>query len=183
MTTVKTMKKVVCKTCRLFDFHFYDNDANTENTHNSDSSDDGNYSRSKLIKNKDQFTIQMFGVNEKGETFCIYVPDYEPFFYIKVNDRWNEDTMYELVKEIKKKLGKRYEDCVLYAEFVNQHKLYGFSGGKKHKFVKLTFMNMATMNKVKNMWYVYVDQDDKENNGEYRKRKDFKFKGTSLELY
>lgn len=184
MTTVKTVKKVVCKTCRLFDFHFYDDDANTENTHGSDSSDDDvNYSRSKLIKNKDQFTIQMFGVNEKGETFCIYVPDYEPFFYIKVNDRWNEDIMYELVQEIKKKLGKRFEDCVLSAEYVNQHKLYGFSGGKKHKFVKLTFMNMATMNKVKNMWYVYVDQDDKENNGEYRKRKDFKFKGTSLELY
>ena len=37
------------------------------------------------------FSIKMFGINNKGETACIYVTNYTPFFYIKVGDNWTEN--------------------------------------------------------------------------------------------
>ena len=43
------------------------------------------------IKNdkEDEFKIQMFGLNEDGETYSIIVKDFTPFFYVKVGKNWN----------------------------------------------------------------------------------------------
>ena len=183
--TSAIIKKVVRKSFRLFDFNIYDHDNSVDIESDEGScGGSGDEGRQKWVKNNDQMTIQMFGVNEKGETFCIYIPDYQPFFYIKVADNWTERQMNELLQEIRHNIDKRYKDCVLNMEFVQQHKLYGFSGGKKHKFIKITFQNVAAMNKVKNMWYFYLPEGDSAAvNGEYRKRKPYIFQKTSLELY
>ena len=34
--------------------------------------------------------IQMFGVNEKGETCSIIAEHFKPFFYVKVDDDWTQ---------------------------------------------------------------------------------------------
>ena len=46
------------------------------------------------------FTIQMYGVNEKGKTACINVTKYNPFFYIKVADDWDESTKMQFVGQL-----------------------------------------------------------------------------------
>ena len=53
-----------------------------------------------------QFIIQMFGMNEKGETASIIVKDFCPFFYVKVGNSWNQNTKSGFLKEIKDELRK-----------------------------------------------------------------------------
>jgi DNA polymerase elongation subunit (family B) len=65
---------------------------------------------------------------------------------------------------------------------VEYNKLYGFTAGKKDKFVQLTFKNTEVMNKVKNLWYTYVANKANPAQQE-RKRIRFMFQGISLELY
>ena len=64
------------KSFRLFDFQTYD-------------------------KNK-KFRIQMFGINEKGETCAIFIDDYQPFFYTKLPTNWKEHDMQEWFHSVKK---------------------------------------------------------------------------------
>jgi DNA polymerase elongation subunit (family B) len=180
--TIKKMKKnTVVKSFRLLDFHIYDERKTTEK---STSSEESKY-KSAARKDEAQFMIQMFGINEDGETCCIYVNDYQPFFFIKVGDDWTQRNVNGLLSEIKKSIGAYYESSILSAELVDKHKLYGFSGGKMHKFLKLTFKNTTSMNRVKNLWYDYNQGD-----GESRKMKKFIYPpnslgkgGISLELY
>lgn len=40
---------------------------------------------------KKEFTVQMFGINEKGKTASIFVEGYNPFFYTKVGDDWTSN--------------------------------------------------------------------------------------------
>ena len=42
--------------------------------------------KKKTVKN---FCIQMFGINEKGESCSIIVNDYKQFFYVKVSNDFN----------------------------------------------------------------------------------------------
>jgi DNA polymerase elongation subunit (family B) len=171
---IQTKKKtniVVRKSFRLFDFHIYDDLPNKEDN-DSTSSDGGGGSAAA------QFIIQMFGINETGETCCLYIEDYQPFFYIKVAKSWTEIDAHNLLLEIRKKIDKNTAKCVLSAELVEYHKLYGFTGGAKDLFVKLTFQNNNTLNRVKNLWYEYPA-----NGGGERYRKPFYFKNISLELY
>lgn len=109
----------------------------------------------KQAKDKKHFVIQMFGINERGETCCIIVRNYEPFFYVKVPETWGFEAKARFIADLKKDIGKFSEDSILVDEckLLRRKTLYGFDGGKDHKFLLLKFKNMATMNKVKNLWY------------------------------
>ena len=174
----KKPKLAIKKTFRLYDFHVLD-----DISKDGASSDSGSEDEPKQkTNNPQQFIIQMFGINEKGETCCLFVQDYCPFFYIKVGDNWTQYNMNCLLREIKEKVDKSHHESILSVELVDHYKLYGFSGGKKHKFIKITFKNTIAMNKVKNLWYNYVKCKDDETKSE-RKRVKYIFQGASLELY
>ena len=106
-------------------------------------------------ENRKEFRIQMFGINERGETCSIFVDDYNPFFYVKVSDEWTNATKTRFIREIKKKVGNYNEAGIIAekCEIVEKKKLYGFDGGKKYKFVVIVFKNTIVMNRVKNLWY------------------------------
>jgi len=151
---------------RLFDFNIFDEkrDNNDDADIGPDNDDaDGHlvsrenelYGEKKYKKDEKFTTIQMFGLNEKGETCAIFVRDYQPFFYIKVGDEWSIPQKSAFISHLKEKVGKFYQESILDVEskLIRRKKLYGFDGGKEHKFILIKFKNVATMNKVKNMWF------------------------------
>jgi DNA polymerase elongation subunit (family B) len=138
---------------RLFDFQVSDQ-VGTQSNGTSGSSGSSGGGR-KHHKDKKCFVIQMFGINERGNTCCIIVRNYEPFFYVKVPETWGFDAKARFIAELKKAVGKFSEDSILADEckLIRRKALYGFDGGKDHKFLLLKFKNMATMTRVKNLWY------------------------------
>jgi len=150
---------------RLFDFNIFDEKRDNNDDvdgeggdNNGNHDDDDNVSAAKKYKKDEKFTtIQMFGINEKGETCTIFVRDYQPFFYVKVGDEWSIPQKSAFISHLKNKVGKFYQDSILDVEskLIRRKKLYGFDGGKEHKFILIKFKNVATMNKVKNMWFKF----------------------------
>jgi DNA polymerase elongation subunit (family B) len=138
---------------RLFDFQVRD-EVTGSSSGGSGSSSSGSGGHG-IGRDKKQFTIQMFGINEQGETCCIVVRDYLPFFYAKVPESWGFDAKALFIADLKKAVGKFSEESILTDEckLIRRKTLYGFDGGKDHKFLMLKFKNMATMNKVKALWY------------------------------
>ena len=51
-----------------------------------------------------EFTIQMFGMNEKGETCSITVKEFTPFFYVKVGEGWGIPQKNSFIRHIKEHL-------------------------------------------------------------------------------
>ena len=175
--TIDKKRLTVAKSFRLFDFHVYD-----ESPQKEDSGSDASSTEGTKPSNKDDqsFVIQMFGVNEKGDTCCIYVNDFQPFFFVKVGDNWDDYTARTFIDFIKKGVQKRYNESIASFKLVERQKLYGFSGGKSSKFIQIVFKNTTAMNRYKNLWYDY-NQDG--GDGNYRKRKPFIFNKVSIELY
>ena len=172
---------------RLIDFNIYDciPDTNTHSSasENSSGADDSSVAsagssgngvvgggkadyNSRPTADANEFRIQMFGINEQGETCSIFVDDYHPFFYVKVGEHWTNTTKSAFIRDIKKNLKSRYYENSILAEkceIVEKRKLYGFDGGKNHKFVLLVFKNTTVMNRVKNLWFhdIYTARDGK----------------------
>ncbi len=159
------------RSLKLLDFNIYDNVVDKDT---SSGSEEGQYKMKRDLK---KFTMQMFGINEIGETFCLYVSDYKPFFYVKVDDNWNIDKKCEFLSHIKSKIGKYYENSICECKIIKRRKLYGFDGGKEHKFVLFKFENMVCMNKVKNLYY----QNGKD--GKRLKDNGYIYQDTSTYLY
>jgi DNA polymerase elongation subunit (family B) len=183
---LKVKKPTIVKSFRLIDFHIYDEAPQKENDSDSGSDEGGQYGmkKSRTYNDELQFVIQMFGINERGDTCCIYVNDYQPFFYVKAGDNWTDYIAGAFVRDLQNnpKLDKRFKNSIVSHELVDHYKLYGFSGGRKHKFVKLVFKNTVAMNKFKNLWYTY-NRDEETNGGEYRTRTNIIFQKNEMELY
>ena len=172
------------KSTRLFDFTIITDEKKLQHlsstnyeSNDEENSDDGHRRK---FQDTNTFVIQAFGVNEIGETSSVWIHGFEPFLYIKVGDDWTKNNKAEFIDYIKTLVkwpnsgGIIQEKCGLF----DKKKLYGFDGGKNHKFVQIKTKSMATFNKVKNLWY----GDYKE--GESRKLNNgVKFLGCNTELY
>ena len=119
------------------------------------------------------FEIQMFGLNEKGETCSIFVEEYLPFFYIRVDNAWGPEKINSYKNFIMNKMGKKLSSQVESFQYVFKKQLYGFDGGKKHKFIEVKFYNTVAYNKLK---YLF------RKNYQYN-RKTLKFMNFETELY
>ena len=154
----KTKKTVSGKTSikpsfRLLSFNTYDEEVVME-----DDSDD----KTEWTPPEKDFTIQMFGINEKGETAAIFVKKFTPFFYAKVGEDWTKTTCAEFIAQLRNEMGKMYETSILSYKLLNRKKLYGFDGGANHKFLEISFSSEAAMRKAKNLWY-----ESYKNKGQY----------------
>lgn len=156
----KKTAKILGKSFRLFDFvvrddkikHDDEDDdggCNDETASSSASSRSSNPGREVAAKT---FAIQMFGINERGETCSITVNDFKPFFYVKGGDKWGDAAASAVLRVLRTKC-KKQADAILSAEVVHHQKLYGFTGGRTFPFIKITFGTMMAMNQVKRLWY------------------------------
>ena len=179
---VKPTKLAIGKSFRLLDFHVFDNTKNNESSSDTSDSETSTTSEKSVQKriypSEIPFIIQMFGINESGETCSLYINDYEPFFYVKVGDDWNQSKVRDFMIHIKGlKEIKYYSGAIISSELVDRKKLYGFTAGKDFKFVKIVVRNMQTFNKLKNLWY----QTDPITG--FRKMVPYKYGVYKLELY
>ena len=171
---------------RLLDFNIFDEkrekEEDAEDAEDADGGNDEDEDRGEKKYKKDEkfTTIQMFGLNEKGETCAIFVRDYQPFFYIKVGDEWTIPQKGAFITHLKEEVGKFYENSILDADskLIKRKKLYGFDGGKEHKFILIKFKNVATMNKVKNMWFKFSKEGK-----QLLKSKGYPYLNTRTEIY
>ena len=131
---------------KLLDFNLYERPKN-------DSDSEDNEPR--------PFIIQMFGLNESGNSVSIFIDDFKPFFYIKVGDDWDQNTKIAFVSHIKTKIGDYFAGMISKTKLIEKKKLYGFDAGKLHKFVYIEFINTQGFHKVKNLWFKY-NQDKQE---------------------
>ncbi len=119
------------------------------------------------------FEIQMFGINEEGKTCSIFVEEYLPFFYIKINNNWSPMQINSYQEFIKKKVGKKCARDIVSFKLAFRKQLYGFDNHKKHKFLEVKFQNTTAFNRVK-----YLFKKDR-----YVNRKTCEFLKYYTELY
>jgi DNA polymerase elongation subunit (family B) len=143
-------------TFRLFDFNFYNHKVEQNNENDSDhsgkddSSSEGGFHKNETMS---QFMIQMFGINEQGESCSILVDNFKPFFYIKVSNEWTIRDKENFLNKIKKDIGEYFAKDIVDCKLIKRKKLYGFDGGSEHKFIVFRFENTTAFNKVKNLWF------------------------------
>jgi DNA polymerase elongation subunit (family B) len=96
------------------------------------------------------FRIQMFGINEKGETCAIFLNDFKPFFYVKLPLNWQEHDVNMWFKEMKKKCRCNPND-ILSVIIEKKEQLYEFTNKTKFSFAKISFNTMSAFNQFRKL--------------------------------
>lgn len=174
MNTVKQDKQNLLQVLRMehvfrvLDFNVY----NAKDAAMESSDEEQN-----TYKDSNSFVIQMFGVDENGKTYSVTAEGFRPFFYVMVNDKWTIQMKEEFLEHLKERMGKFYQESITECKIIKRKKLYGFDGGKEHKFILLEFANINAFNKAKNFWYTSYQ------NGHTLLPNGYKFNNTDVKLY
>lgn len=139
-TNMSTKRRIIHKyEFRLFDFR----DGNRKGS-------SGTYGR-----DNSYYSVTMYGINEEGKTCSIEVTDFKPFFYVRVDHNFTSASLAMFTKSLKSELmlgGADYYIDSFKTEIVDMKRLYGFTGGKNDRFVKLIFESMKGFSRVKQLW-------------------------------
>ena len=153
---------------KLLDFNVYDDNIITE--------------KSSKYRDNREFMVQVFGLNEKGETASIFIEGFTPFFYVKVDESWTESKKTCFINELKNRIGTFYEDSIVKGKLIQRKTLYGFDAGKMHHFVQIIFKNTMALNRARKLWYDESYGDGKQYSKSL-KPDGYIYEGTSTYLY
>ena len=132
--------------CRLFDFQIDNRKYEEEDV----SDDDG---MKKSYKDNKVFEIQIFGIDEVGDTYCLFVNNFKPFFYIEVDDDWTRNEVNQFYNKLREEVTKYYSDSILQCKLIQKKRLYGFDNDKYYNFIFIEFENIMVFNKVKSLYF------------------------------
>ena len=106
------------------------------------------------VNEKDHFQIQMFGIDQKRNTYSITVNDFNPFIYIRVGNRWTKNDCDLFIEHLKSHpdIGHQAKNIIDY-ELIKKKSLYGFDGGKQYNFIFISCKNMFFIHKMKSLYY------------------------------
>jgi len=152
------MTKVASRRCKLLDFNIYDKEPDVKDSGESEESEKSSGDEKQSMKDNKRFVIQMFAIGGHGKTSSILIDDFKPFFYIKVHDGFTNSNRLSFITHIGVKLGDYFKQSLCNSQIVKRKDLYGFDGGRDYKFLLMQFNNTLCMNKVKNLFYGYVDK-------------------------
>jgi DNA polymerase elongation subunit (family B) len=128
------------------------------------------------VSDKEEFSIQMFGIDESRNTYSISIYDYTPFIYIRVGNNWTTSNCDEFIDHLKNHennaIKYSFKTIVSY-EMVSKKTLYGFDGGKYHKFIYIKSKNMKFIYAIKQLYFIK----------ETSKVKTYPFKGVNTSIY
>lgn len=97
------------------------------------------------------FIIRLFGMTENNKTICVEVTRFMPYFYIEIPEYWTKHEVTILLSSVKQKLLPEFRDNYVKYEIENMCKFWGFTAGKKFKYIRLSFLDYFTF-----LQYQYV---------------------------
>lgn len=107
----------------------------------------------------EEYVIRCFGATKEGNSVCLTITDFTPFFYVKIPEVWGKNNVNLFLSNLINLTGyyngraysplKKWGQYLLREKCLIQRKkdFYGFSGEKQFKFLRLTFDNSVAMKK------------------------------------
>lgn len=85
-----------------------------------------------------QYIIKLFGRTDKNETIYIKITDYNPFFYVKINEKWREQHINIFIDFLKKKaFPKNLQGEYVKYTIKDKYEFYEFNNFTKFKFLRI----------------------------------------------
>lgn len=142
---------------QIIDIQHKDEEDEMELDFDSDSDEVSYYKQSK--PDSHVYTIRLFGVTKEGNSVALKIPDFNPFFYVKLPEDWTEFHVDNFMTHLKTQSYVyrtfengvedlkfyKYESAIITHETVCSKDLYGFSNNEMFRFLKLSFKNYHSM--------------------------------------
>jgi DNA polymerase elongation subunit (family B) len=109
-------------------------------TEDEDSYDSDDEPRYRKVDRK--YVIRAYGLNAEGQSMCVHINDFTPYFFIRIPQKWTQKEVNRMVDEVGKKVKYYAKQALLNSQIVMKKEFYGFTNNKEFKYVRLVFKNI-----------------------------------------
>lgn len=108
-----------------------------------DDASSGSSSDKKQNLYTDKFLIRGFGLDEEGKSVAIDIKGFQPYFFVKVPDTWNNNLVSIFVEALKNKVWAKFRENLVSWKLIRAKPFYYFTGNNKFKFIKMIFSSYS----------------------------------------
>lgn len=126
----------------------------------SDDSDSG----TEEVQTIRKYCIQAFGVNCKGDSVCVHINDFTPYFYIKPPSPLNVYEFESLKRKITELMGVKLGNDIHSIKLMYKKDLWGFNNNAKFPFVRIVFTNLLAMKVCASKFVTTIRSEDSNGN-------------------
>ena len=99
------------------------------------------------VANQSYYNIEAYGRTEDDKSVYLKITGFTPYFFVEIPRSWRKVQVSRFVNFIKTKTYGKYQSALIAHDIQKKHRLYGFTAGKRFKFVRLVFNTYEAMNK------------------------------------
>ena len=92
-----------------------------------------------------KYCIRIFGRNKTQKSVYLQIENFKPYFFIEIMPYWRGEQLHAIFEEVNKYVSKSALKGLIKKEFVDKHKLKGFTNEKLFRFMKLSFSDFESM--------------------------------------
>lgn len=107
-------------------------------------------------KKERQFLIRIFGITKEGYSVCASVTGFKPYFFISLPKNWKKAQVQLLINTVADRLVNFNVEKPDF-QIVKRHCFRGFTNNTLYPYAKLSFNNMRSFNKFKDMFYTEIN--------------------------
>ncbi len=105
--------------------------------------EEGKYKKKKYKNNK-KLLIKVYGVTNTGNSVCVHIHGFEPFFYFKIPQEWEQVHFNFFLNTVKGMVEDYNRNGLIGSEIIMKKEFYGFTNNQLFKYGLFKFKNQAS---------------------------------------
>ena len=128
-------------TFQIIDWKSYDIVVKDEDEEENNDTEPNAFENKKK-KNKD-LIIRGYGVTEDGNSICIHIEGFKPYFFFKIPQDWDNKKFDEFKRNILKLVDENQRDGLVDAGIIKKKEFYGFTNNELFNYGIFVFKNQS----------------------------------------
>jgi len=97
----------------------------------------------KKPKKSKTLIIRCYGVTDKGNSVCVHIHGFKPYFFFKIPDDWTDSKFTEFKNAVIHMVDDNNKDGLVKANIINKKEFYGFTNNELFKYGIFVLKNQS----------------------------------------
>jgi DNA polymerase delta subunit 1 len=132
---------ILCQIIDWKDFDMFDNVVSDDDEEQEEYDEDENPSFKKTYNKK--LMIRGYGVTDKGNSICIHIENFQPYFFFKIPESWDDDDFKIFKNVVSSMIDKQHVNSLVKSGIIKKKEFYGFTNNELFKYGIFVLKNQS----------------------------------------
>ena len=125
------------------DYDIFSEEENENENEEETNEDESDYKEKNKFKKQRKLIIRGYGVTDNGNSICIHIDGFQPYFYFKIPQSWDQKYFIKFKNQVLKLAGENQKEGIVEYKIIKKKEFYGFTNNELFNFGLFVFKNQS----------------------------------------